>query len=145
MVAGDACAKTDLHTEDHVPVLLDGADGELGIGIAKVEQLAVRVASGKSRLPDDRDVQERINAGVHNVDDVFAETRKRVGASGPCIYDGGDTLGNAIRICRNAKRRDAVIYVHVDVDEPGRDDFAPCIEDLAGLVSGIPAPTRAIL
>src|SRR5262249_52295249 len=44
--------------------------------------------------------------------------------------------GDTVRIGRNTERRDAVVDVNVDVDQPRRDDLAARVQDLPRLGLG---------
>ena len=58
----------------------------------------------------------------------------RAGRAG--VDHGGDSLGDGIRVGRNAERRHAVVDVRVNIDQPGRDDLAACVECLPRLAFG---------
>ncbi len=59
-----------------------------------------------------------------------------VGARGARVDDGGDPLGDAVGIGRDARRRAAVVDVDVDIDQPRGHDRAADVEDVPGVGLG---------
>src|SRR5262249_28730800 len=116
VLTGDVLAQPNLNAQDDVPVLFDRADGELGIGVAQIEQLAKRIGIGQRGLTDDRDIEQGINPGLSHPYYVLREPGESVSSGGTRIHDGGGTFGNAVRICRYAQGRDAIVNVHMYVD-----------------------------
>ena len=111
----DAARQADLDAGNYIAILLDGLDRELHVGQTRIDEFAKGVVRRPGRLPDHRNVQQRIDACFHDLDNVLAETRERVRCSTSGVERGGDALGDAVRAGGNAKRRNAVIDMSVDV------------------------------
>src|SRR4030095_549299 len=133
MFTGNLPREPDFDSQDHVPVLLYGSDREFGVGIAQIEQLAVRVVVRQRRLTDHRNIQQRVNPRVDNVDQLFTEAGECVRSSRAGIEYGGNSLRDAVRVGRNAQRRHTVVNVDMNIDQPRSHDLAAGVQHMARL------------
>ena len=115
---------------------LDGANGELWIRIAEIQQFTVRVVLRECGLAHDGDIQQSEDSRVNNVDHITPEAGKRVGTGRTGVDYGGHSLGNAVRVGRNSQRCHAIVHVNVDINESRRNNLASRVEHLSGLRFG---------
>ena len=136
MVTGNVPRQANLHTQDHVAVLLDGSNRQSRVRIPQVQQLAVRVLPGQGRLADHRNVQQRKDPGIDHIDDILAESWESVRTGRSGIHNRRNAFGNAVGICWNAQRCHSVIDVHVQINQARGDDLAPSVQDVRCLGFG---------
>ena len=111
--------------EDPIAMLVDDTNGRCGIDQRHVEVQLVAV------IPDDRDIQHRVDAKRRRVDDELSKAEEGVGA-GRSRVDGRRDAGwksDRIRIHRNGIPVPVEVRVHVD--QPGGHQLAASVEHLA--------------
>ena len=80
-----------------------------------------------------RDVETGLDARFRDLDDVAPEALEGVGAGRSGVDSRGDAAGQDVGVGVDAVVAHAVVDVHVDIDETGRDQQTLGIDDLAGL------------
>ena len=124
VVAVDA----DLDREDPILVLVDDANGGLGIDQPEAEIQLV------PEIPDRRDVQHRVDAKRRRVDDVFAKTEEGTGAAGPRVDRRRDAGGESDGIGIDGNGIRVPVQVRVRVDQPGGHELSGGVEHVASPV-----------
>ena len=76
------------------------------------------------------DVETGLEARFRDLDHVAPEAVEGVGARRPGVDGGGDAAGQDVGVGVDAVMADAVIDVHVNVDEAGRDQQTRGIDEL---------------
>ena len=127
--AGHAAREADFQAQNHVPILLDGANGQLRVGEAQVDQLAPGTVVRHGCLADHGNVQQRIDARIDGVDHHAPEAGKGVRARRTGIQCGGDAFGDAVRIGGDGKRRDTIVDMNVNVDQARGHDIPARVDD----------------
>ena len=87
------------------------------------------------------DVETGLEARFGDLDHVASQALEGVGAGRPGVDGRGDAAGQDVGVGVDAVVADAVVDVHVDVDEAGRDQQARSIEDVVGLSGSMRSAT----
>ena len=122
-------AQAGLDADDHVAVALADLDGLLRVDEPQVFELADDRRDHARR----RDVETGLDARFRDLDDVAPEALEGVGAGRSGVDSRGDAAGQDVGVGVDAVVAHAVVDVHVDIDETGRDQQTLGIDDLAGL------------
>ena len=125
----DVFRHAHFHAQAHVAVLRHG----LGAGVQHVVDVHhLADLDGIAGETDGGDVDEPEQPRARLADDVMAEAGK-AGIAGVAGVDAGRGGGEAHHLVgRKADAGDLVVIVAVQIDQPGRDDGAPGVEDLDG-------------
>ncbi len=119
----------DLDAKQAIAIRFDRPDGR-----PRVDHAGIEIDFVEDDEPDRRDVEQRVDSRGRPVDDVLAETGERTGAARAAIEDRRDAGLEPDDIRIDAERNTVLVDVRMQVDQPGRDQLAPGVEHLAGLV-----------
>ena len=128
VVRGLHSSKPRLDSHDPVPVAGSGIDGQCDVGAAEVVELGVVAEYEAGR----GDVQQGVEPGVGAVDDVAAEGGEGPRARGASVDGGRDAAAEVAGVGLDAVGGASPEGVDVQVDQPGCDDQAGCVDDLGG-------------
>ena len=116
VVSRQVFADPGLDADDHVAVALADLDGSLGVDEPDVLELTHNRRDHARR----GDVEAGLEARFGDLDHVAPQTLEGVGAGRSGVDGRGDAAGQDIGVGVDAVVADAVVDVHVDVDEAGR-------------------------